>query len=352
MAFKASKQTAFHWFHSSKAFNNKRDHRTYAQVAKISSAGHSLKIASNHSNSDPRIVTVNNEKAKPKIVAPSKVSVNAKGCTSPTKPPYSKTWVQTSGVSSIPHQKWFLTNRFHILANLSDDSSSNRYDNTEGSEGDVQPFINNQRKSNNASVHTRSTESSYQAINAKASCSNLQDHRDIGAASLDLTNENTNPSDTPSIVTVSNNSTNSQMATTFLEKTQKHVATDLPETLQKIPLYVWQNKNRSKDHIACLAQNGGDFGYIPLNDLKIYQGPHIVWNKIPDILEAHKIIRDSGVPNFLKSRIPVPTQLNPQRWYFHLRNYWDKQLPDLINYGFPLDFDRNSILQPTYENHR
>ena len=188
MAFKASKQTAFHWFHSSKAFNNTRDHRTYAQVAKISrlSADHSLKIASNHSNSDPRIVTVNNEKAKPQIVAPSKVSVNAKGCTSPTKPPYSKTWVQTSGVSSIPHQKGFLTNRFHILANLSDDSSSNRYDNTEGSEGDVQPFINNQRKSNTASVHTRSTESSYQAINAKASCSNVQDHRDIGAASLDL----------------------------------------------------------------------------------------------------------------------------------------------------------------------
>ena len=351
MAFKASKQTAFHWFHSSKAFNNTRDHRTYAQVAKLSSADHALKIASNHSNSDPRIVTVNNEKAKPKIVAPSKVSVNAKGCTSPTKPSYSKTWVQTSGVSSIPHQKGFLTNRFHILANLSDDSSSNRYDNTGGSGGDVQPFRNNQRKLNNASVHTRSTESSYQATNAKASCANVQDHRDIGITSLDLTNENNNPSDTQSIVTVSNNSANSQMVTTFLEKTQKHVATDLPETLQKIPLYVWKNKNRSKDHIACLAQNGGDFGYIPLNDLKIYQGPHIVWNKIPDILEAHKIIRDSGAPNFLKSRIPVPTQLNPQRWYFHLRNYWDKQLPDLINYGFPLDFDRNSILQPTYENH-
>ena len=28
------KQTAFQWFHSSKAFNNTRDHRTYAQVAK------------------------------------------------------------------------------------------------------------------------------------------------------------------------------------------------------------------------------------------------------------------------------------------------------------------------------
>ena len=351
MAFKASKQTAFHWFHSSKAFNNTRDHRTYAQVAKTLNSDHYLKIASNHNTSDPRIVTVNNEKAKPKIVTPSKVSVNAKGCTSPTKPAYSKTWVQTSGVSAIAHKQGFLTNRFQILADLPDDSSSNRYDNTEGSEGDVQPFKNNQSKPDNAGAHTRSTDCPYQSINVKASRSHVHDHSNIDVALLDHTNKNTNPSDTSIVVTVPNNSTNSQMATTFLEKTQKHVATDLPETLQKIPLYVWQNKNRSKDHIACLAQNGGDFGYIPLNDLKIYQGPHIVWNTVPDILEAHKIIRDSGVPNFLKSRIPVPTQLNPQRWYFHLKDYWDKQLPDLINYGFPLDFDRNSILQPTYENH-
>ena len=103
--------------------------------------------------------------------------------------------------------------------------------------------------------------------------------------------------------------------------------------------------------MACVAQNGGDLGYIPLNDLTIYHGPHIFWEKIPDILEANKIICDSGVPNFLKSRIPVPTQLKPERWYFHLQDYWDQQLPDLINYGFPLDFDRKFKLQATYNNH-
>ena len=103
--------------------------------------------------------------------------------------------------------------------------------------------------------------------------------------------------------------------------------------------------------MACIAQNGGDFGYIPLNDLKIYNGPDIFWQNIPDILEALRIIQNSGVPNFLKSRIPVPTQLNPERWYFHLQDCWDQQLPDLINYGFPLDFDRKFKLQPTYHNH-
>ena len=142
-----------------------------------------------------------------------------------------------------------------------------------------------------------------------------------------------------------------QMATTFVDKTQKHVSKDEDHSsahLQQIPLYIWQNKHLSKDHGACIAQNGGDFGYIPLNDLKIYHGPDIFWENIPDILEAHKIICDSGVPNFFKSRIPVPTQLNPERWYFHLQDYWDQQLPDLINYGFPLDFDRKFKLQPTY----
>ena len=91
------------------------------------------------------------------------------------------------------------------------------------------------------------------------------------------------------------------MATTFVDKTQKHVARDKDSHssahLQQIPLYIWQNKHLSKDHVACLDQNGGDFGYIPLNDLKIYHGPDIFWEKIPDILEDHKIIRDSGVPN-------------------------------------------------------
>ena len=31
--------------------------------------------------------------------------------------------------------------------------------------------------------------------------------------------------------------------------------------------------------------------------------------------------------------------------------YWDQQLIDLIQYGFPLDFDRNCILGQTLENY-
>ena len=65
----------------------------------------------------------------------------------------------------------------------------------------------------------------------------------------------------------------------------------------------------------------------------------------------HKIITQTGLPNYLGARIPVPSQLRPARWRFHLEKFWDKQIVDLIQYGFPLDFDRNCELQSTEINH-
>ena len=119
----------------------------------------------NHVISDPRIVTVNNDKVKPKIVTPSKVSVNAKGCTSPNRPSYAKTAVQTSEVGSHAHHQGFLTNRFQILTDLLDDSSSNRYNDTGDSEGELQPFNDKPSKAYNACVHECSTEASDKSIN-------------------------------------------------------------------------------------------------------------------------------------------------------------------------------------------
>ena len=69
------------------------------------------------------------------------------------------------------------------------------------------------------------------------------------------------------------------------------------------------------------------------------------------MLKAHKIITESRLPNFMKCRIPVQTHLKPQVWQKYLTNYWDRQIVDLISFGFPLDFDRSSPLISTYENH-
>ena len=88
-----------------------------------------------------------------------------------------------------------------------------------------------------------------------------------------------------------------------------------------------------------------------MNDLHIHTGPVIQWKSPPDIWQANKLIHESKVPNFLNCRIPMKTQWNPDKWCSYLSHYWDQQLPDLIQYGFPLDFNRDSKLISADINH-
>ena len=103
--------------------------------------------------------------------------------------------------------------------------------------------------------------------------------------------------------------------------------------------------------VKSIQQLGSDFGCISLGDCKLYTGPPIIWHSVPDIIQAHNLIRASGVPNFLGQRIPVKSDLNISSWREHLCDYFDQKLVDLIQYGFPLDFDRNLDLCSTFKNH-
>ena len=76
-----------------------------------------------------------------------------------------------------------------------------------------------------------------------------------------------------------------------------------------------------------------------------------MWDNTLDILQAHKLIHKTVVPNLLNARITVKIQLKLIRWQHHLSTYLDKQIPDLIKFGLPLDFDRNFPLQAMHENH-
>ena len=49
-------------------------------------------------------------------------------------------------------------------------------------------------------------------------------------------------------------------------------------------------------------------------------------------------------------RIPVKTKLKVSSWRKHLCDYFDKQLVDLIEFGFPLDFGRTRKLECTFTN--
>ena len=102
---------------------------------------------------------------------------------------------------------------------------------------------------------------------------------------------------------------------------------------------------------SCISQTGGYFGFVPETSLKLYQGPLVQWKEIPSTLQAHALIKNSGSHNYLKCRIPVNSHLNIDRWQHHLQHYLDQQRVDLLDYSFPLDFDRDCLLTFTYNNH-
>ena len=62
----------------------------------------------------------------------------------------------------------------------------------------------------------------------------------------------------------------------------------------------------------CIRQTGGIFGFVPQNNQQVYDGGAVHWDTIPDIIKSHYIVKSSGLPNFLKSRIPVNTNLNKE----------------------------------------
>ena len=76
------------------------------------------------------------------------------------------------------------------------------------------------------------------------------------------------------------------------------------------------------EYQKCKEQLGTKFGCIPLAPIYVYKGPTRYWDSIPDILTAHKLIRQSGLPNFLGLRIPVRTNLNVNSWRYHLVDYF------------------------------
>ena len=80
------------------------------------------------------------------------------------------------------------------------------------------------------------------------------------------------------------------------------------------------------------------FGFIPLGDLKL---PHVLSPKQTslDPLQLHEKMKKSE-HNYLQSQLTVDSQLKPEVWDKLLQGYWDRQLPLLIRFGFPLDSDR------------
>ena len=120
----------------------------------------------------------------------------------------------------------------------------------------------------------------------------------------------------------------------------------------KIPDDILHNKHLCQDYNNCTQQSGSEVGFVPFTPLMVYQSSPKIWQACPDIIEAHKLIKKSGMPNFMSCRIPVQGQIKSEKWQYYLQDYWDKQIVDLITYSFPLDFDRKINLQSVQENHK
>ena len=97
-------------------------------------------------------------------------------------------------------------------------------------------------------------------------------------------------------------------------------------------------------------QNSLKVGFIPMGDLEM---PPVVVQSVSndDAITLHKKIKTSGEYNFKSSQIKIKSQLDPDAWDSLLQGYWDVQLPLLIRFGFPLDFNRETPLESHIENH-
>ena len=118
-----------------------------------------------------------------------------------------------------------------------------------------------------------------------------------------------------------------------------------------ILLHVWKNRFQCVDFQRCTQQNGFEFGAVSLTPIKLYEDKQTGNQPILDIIQLHHLVCQSNCPNFLGCRIPVQTQLKPGAWRHYLQDYWDQQLPNLMEYGFPIDFDRYCPLMSTEVNH-
>ena len=99
-------------------------------------------------------------------------------------------------------------------------------------------------------------------------------------------------------------------------------------------------------------QSDFDFGFIPIGEqwLPDTQVVNDAMGKSP--FEIHELVRSTGRPNFMQARFPLESQLNVEAWEKYLHGYWDRQLLQLIRFGFPLDFNRSCPLTHEQGNHK
>ena len=69
------------------------------------------------------------------------------------------------------------------------------------------------------------------------------------------------------------------------------------------------------------------------------------------MVEAHRQVSMSGYHNFEHCRIPIPTKLHLPAWYELMINDPDKELVPLLEYGFPINYTKDTPPSVPLTNH-
>ena len=66
----------------------------------------------------------------------------------------------------------------------------------------------------------------------------------------------------------------------------------------------------------------------------------------------HNLIKNSGVYNFQKCRIRVPSDLNIEQWRAYLLDYDDRMVVEFLEYGWPVNFVSDVLPVSDLRNHK
>ena len=102
----------------------------------------------------------------------------------------------------------------------------------------------------------------------------------------------------------------------------------------------------------CRQQSDMKYGFIPLSDPVLPVHYDCQQNLGYSVVELHSKVKAHKSPNFIGARIPVPSQLNIPVWKDLLSEYWDQQLLQFLEFGFPVGFNRDCPLSCDGVNHK
>lgn len=71
-----------------------------------------------------------------------------------------------------------------------------------------------------------------------------------------------------------------------------------------------------------------------------------------DLLSIHRAVVNSGTYNFMSARIPLPTKVNVEYLREELNTYYDKEILQFLEFGWPISYMHRSLPNSKPRNHR